>query len=273
MNVLIRCAITLAGVFWANSAIACSAYASASPGHNTTIYPGGCLVSPNGSYTLIMQGDGNLVAYRSNALGNPNAAVWQSGTSGIQNLRLAVQEDGNLVLYDNHNSAIWNAGSAGQKGRYFLVIQDDGNVVIYRGASPRDNRGAVWSYQTGFLAAAASPPDARIELGWGDMNLTPCSKIEWRQIFSPTLRAAPQRWYAYANINMPNSQMIENTIKNCAFKAAAVTTIAAIFASPSAATPTFWQSFKQCMSSAGEDAAQSVVSLSIETKCDWDHPL
>lgn len=31
---------------------------------------------------------------------------------------------------------------------YFLILQDDGNMVIYRGTSPNDNQGTIWSSKT-----------------------------------------------------------------------------------------------------------------------------
>ena len=33
-------------------------------------------------------------------------------------------------------------------GNYFLILQDDGNMCIYRGSSPADNSGLIWSSET-----------------------------------------------------------------------------------------------------------------------------
>lgn len=49
--------------------------------------------------------------------------------------RLVMQSDGNLVLYDQNNSALWATGTDGNPGS-FLVIQDDGNVVVYKPNQP-----------------------------------------------------------------------------------------------------------------------------------------
>jgi hypothetical protein len=91
--------------------------------------------SNNGLYTFIMQGDGNLVLYKS---GTP---LWSSGTNGVAVDFCIMQSDGNLVLYGFSNNAVWASGTDGQPGS-FLVVQDDGNVVIYRPNFP------VWATNT-----------------------------------------------------------------------------------------------------------------------------
>ncbi|MRX47389.1 hypothetical protein [Pedobacter puniceum] len=71
------------------------------------------LYSPNGVYRLVMQGDGNLVLYNS-----ANSAIWRSGSvSGAGNYSFRCQSDGNLVIYKNPISVyspgtpIWNAST------------------------------------------------------------------------------------------------------------------------------------------------------------------
>lgn len=98
---------------------------------------GSQLTSPDGSHRLVMQTDGNLVIYNSK-----NIATWTSGTSGttahylgwltsfslvdtagnrikvLANLSgprdLIMQNDGNLVVYNEAGKAIWNSGTAGK---------------------------------------------------------------------------------------------------------------------------------------------------------------
>ena len=41
-----------------------------------------------------------------------------------------MQTDGNLVVYDPDNVALWWSGTDGHPGAY-LAIQTDGNAVIY----------------------------------------------------------------------------------------------------------------------------------------------
>ena len=53
------------------------------------------LVSSNGEFKLLLQGDGNLVAIKTNG-GLP---YWSSGTGGTNANKLVMQGDNNLVLY------------------------------------------------------------------------------------------------------------------------------------------------------------------------------
>lgn len=43
------------------------------------------------------------------------------------------------------------------EGNYYLILQDDGNMVIYRGTSPSDNQGKIWSTETAGKQQAADP--------------------------------------------------------------------------------------------------------------------
>jgi hypothetical protein len=78
-----------------------------------------------GSYTLIMQTDGNLVEYLS---GN---AVWQTYTAGEPGNRLAMQTDGNLVEYGSANQVRWQTHTQGYGGDDLALQSSDGNIVVY----------------------------------------------------------------------------------------------------------------------------------------------
>ena len=82
------------------------------------------LASCNGGYTLIMQGDGNLVLYQG------GTALWASNTAGSAADEAIMQGDGNLVLYTSSGTPVWASNTAGNAGAY-LEVQNDGNVVIY----------------------------------------------------------------------------------------------------------------------------------------------
>ncbi|WEK12542.1 MAG: peptidoglycan DD-metalloendopeptidase family protein [Candidatus Microbacterium phytovorans] len=98
---------------------------------NQTLTANKSLRSPNGTYRLTMQTDGNLVAY------GPSGAIWATG--GGDATRAVMQSDGNLVTYNSGGSARWESGSWGTGGNR-LLLQDDGNLVIY------DSNGkAVWA--------------------------------------------------------------------------------------------------------------------------------
>jgi WD40 repeat protein len=102
------------------------------------LIPGRSIKSADGRFTFILQQDGNLVLY------DPyNQALWSSGTNGHGNVwDLVMQSDGNLVIYDGHNHPIWASNTAGKPGAT-LTAQTDGNVVIYD-----TNNHAVWATNT-----------------------------------------------------------------------------------------------------------------------------
>ena len=89
---------------------------------------------------LVVQGDGNLVLY--DAASQP---LWNTGTSGqgVAPYKLFLQGDGNLVLYDANSTALWNSSTSGQGvAPYKLVLQDDHNLVLYAAGGP------IWSSGT-----------------------------------------------------------------------------------------------------------------------------
>lgn len=86
--------------------------------------PGESVTSPDGRFSLTMQGDGNLVEYSPG-----QSAVWASGTSGSGSI-LRMQDDGNLVIYAAGNRAVWASNTSGHGGAD-LEVQDDGNIVVY----------------------------------------------------------------------------------------------------------------------------------------------
>lgn len=95
------------------------------------------LESANGSYKLTVQLDCNLVARRVDT----GASVWSTGTSGLgSGCWLAMQGDGNLVLYNGAGTPVWRTGTSGTGSSNYLVMQNDGNIVVYTaGGTP------VWS--------------------------------------------------------------------------------------------------------------------------------
>ena len=85
---------------------------------------GGQLRSPNGFVRLIMQSDGNLVAYAG------GAAIWNTHTSGHRGATAELQRDGNLVVRSADRRALWNAGSLVANARNVVRVTDDGRVVV-----------------------------------------------------------------------------------------------------------------------------------------------
>lgn len=142
-----------------------------------TTLPGGAaaVVSPNGAYRTYMQGDGNLVVYAS------TGARWASGTR-TPGAWLAVQPDGNVVVYDPWGYPIWGSATSGPG--VALAMQNDGNLVAYdtSGRAMWDSsdfthhasvklveRRAVSSLKAG--SSATSPNGAFLLAMQGDGNL------------------------------------------------------------------------------------------------------
>ena len=81
--------------------------------------------------------DGNFVVYIH--FDSPSQLpIWNAGTGGrplsAGPFYVAMQYDGNLVIYSARSGPIWESGSF-HKGieRHRLVMLDDGNLVIYDG--------------------------------------------------------------------------------------------------------------------------------------------
>lgn len=95
------------------------------------------LMSNNGKVKLVMQGDGNLVLYRT----DNNQALWASNTWNTATNHAVMQGDGNFVGYDSSGRAHWATGTNGHAGAY-VVLQDDGNLVVYNSGV------ALWASHT-----------------------------------------------------------------------------------------------------------------------------
>lgn len=63
-----------------------------------------------------------------------------------------MQTDGNLVLYAPYETALWSSVTGGHPGAY-LAVQNDGNLVVYEGPK------SLWSSGTVDPNAPTPPPD------------------------------------------------------------------------------------------------------------------
>jgi hypothetical protein len=87
------------------------------------------IVSPNGQYRLVMQGDGNLVEY------NPTwKPVWASGTYGNPGDHAIMQTDGNFVVYSSTWKPLWASGTYGHPGAYLMLTDSGTLAIVYRGS-------------------------------------------------------------------------------------------------------------------------------------------
>ncbi len=121
-------------------------------------------------YNLIMQSDGNLVLYGSQAWWASNtvntgsyavlqsdgnfvvynwsgAAKWSSGTYDNQNERVDMQGDGNLVVYRQSGSAAWASGTNGKAGipnGGFCVRYSEATVMEANADRPGGDYRSIW---------------------------------------------------------------------------------------------------------------------------------
>ena len=79
------------------------------------------ITSPNHTYRLLMQGDGNLVEY------DGATVIWASGTKTAGSIAV-MQSDGNLVVYSGA-TALWASNTYGYPGAY-LALSDTGVLSV-----------------------------------------------------------------------------------------------------------------------------------------------
>jgi hypothetical protein len=114
------------------------------------------LVSTNGRFKAVMQGDGNFVVY------DGGRALWASmqnwGAPG--SATISMQGDGNLCMYPTTETRYGGSNWCSYQrlniplyGNHKLIMQDDGNLVMYKS----DGVTALWNSNT---AQAAAPVPA-----------------------------------------------------------------------------------------------------------------
>lgn len=106
------------------------------------------LTSNNSRVRLVMQGDGNLVLYRT----DDGAPLWSSDTWQQPGTHAVMQGDGNFVLYTAEEKPLWATHTDGNPGSW-IVLQDDGNLVLYSAANL-----ALWASGTVQRFGPASVP-------------------------------------------------------------------------------------------------------------------
>jgi hypothetical protein len=117
---------------------------------------GGCLISANRQYDLIMQTDGNLVLYFNQGPGATCLSyntvcipLWSTGTNGNPGAYLSLQGGAHLFVYSSTGAPLYNGPSASVFDSS-MVVQDDGNVVDYGNIAQGVNATpyAAWSLGT-----------------------------------------------------------------------------------------------------------------------------
>ena len=102
------------------------------------------LQSPNGLYRLYLQNDGNLAIYNTSDWSNTPSlwtGIWdtQSSCSNASSVRLLI-ENGSAVIYNNNSTLLWTTDTGGSNGTK-LVLQNDSNLVLYND----DRSQSYWS--------------------------------------------------------------------------------------------------------------------------------
>ncbi len=96
--------------------------------------------SPNNRYMAVMQGDGNMVLYATNAsTRKPICAIWSSGTQ-CSNGFAQLQGDGNFVVYNSSGKALWSACTNYAGSGCSLRVTNDGELTVVK-----SNGTKVWS--------------------------------------------------------------------------------------------------------------------------------
>ena len=80
-------------------------------------------IAKNGTFSLVMQPDGNLVEY------NIFTPIWSTGSSGLYGSYATLQSNGNFVLYSFNGFKIWETKTSGNPDDY-LTITNEGYINI-----------------------------------------------------------------------------------------------------------------------------------------------
>jgi hypothetical protein len=91
-------------------------------GPSESLAPNQSIVSDNDWFELIYQTNGNL-----EMIGD-EIVLWETITSDAN--EVAMQPDGNLVVYNTVPAVVWSSGTGGN-GNGYLVLQSDGELRLY----------------------------------------------------------------------------------------------------------------------------------------------
>lgn len=119
------------------------------------MYAGEYILSPDGRFGLLMQTDGNLVAYGPSPCGAPRPDIcqgpydwWASNTDGRPGSRVVMQGDGNLVIYRPDGSVAWASNTKDSdatrvmvtnQGHFHLTRGDGSTVMMLAGLSEQNS--------------------------------------------------------------------------------------------------------------------------------------
>uniref|UniRef100_A0A3Q1GLR9 Mannose-specific lectin-like n=1 Tax=Acanthochromis polyacanthus TaxID=80966 RepID=A0A3Q1GLR9_9TELE len=94
---------------------------------NDELRKGDSLFSNNREWKAVFQNDGNFVIYGWKPM-------WASDTDGSDAVRVCMQADCNLVMYNASDKPRWNTNTWQSPAEMCrLQLTDEGNLVLYRG--------------------------------------------------------------------------------------------------------------------------------------------
>jgi len=106
-----------------------------------TLNLGDRLSSPSGTTLLILKPEGNLVLMKYKP-GGQLIQQWESATTNRNVDRAVMQTDGNFVIYDKSNRAIWYSNTYGNPNSN-LQVKENGTLAIISKAGQ-----IIWSVGT-----------------------------------------------------------------------------------------------------------------------------
>jgi hypothetical protein len=108
---------------------------------NMTIY------SPNKSYHMIFQNDGNLVIYTLDSKYKPIKPIWNSATSINPLAVLLMDASGNVIIYSNPSltTILWTTGITKFNEPTALTVDNNGIAVLLGMTSPNDAWKPIWT--------------------------------------------------------------------------------------------------------------------------------
>lgn len=113
----------------------------------TILQPGDYLQDPSNQFRLNLQQDGNLVLHDNigPVWSSNTAGVWQKVTAvyipncafcvpevqveNVAPIRVQMNSNGNIILYNKHNEVEWASGHTTQSQNVHAILQNDGNFV------------------------------------------------------------------------------------------------------------------------------------------------
>ena len=102
----------------------------------------------NGNYALVFDVNTGLFAIKNTSTNVFTTTFYGPGATSLSPYKLVMQTDGNLVAYDKNNAGVWagnwfgglgawssSSPQMGTAGQYYLTLQPDGNLVVYSGTT------------------------------------------------------------------------------------------------------------------------------------------